>query len=297
MKKLYGVITAMITPFDKNDQVDTAAIKKHVEFLIKGGVNCLYPLGTTGEMYQMSVEERKRVAETVVNQNAGRLTAYIHAGAMAQSDTVALVRHARDIGADGVGVVSPSYFKVSDREMEEYYVAVAKSVPEDFPVYTYNIPQLSGNDIKPEVLERIVKRAPNVIGIKYSFADMNRTVHYTRVNNGNFSVVQGADTLMFASLMLGCDGIVSGCSSVFPELFSNVYKAYKAGKFDEAAAWQKKATFGAETIKAGSNMSYFKEGCKLRGLDMGHMRKPLLDITSEELAAFEKEFAKVLPLF
>ena len=297
MKKLFGVITAMITPFDRNDQVDTAAIKKHVEFLIKGGVNCLYPLGTTGEMYQMSVEERKRVAETVVNQNAGRLTAYIHAGAMAQLDTIALVRHARDIGADGVGVVSPSYFKVSDREMEEYYVAVAKSVPEDFPVYTYNIPQLSGNDIKPEVLERIVKRAPNIIGIKYSFADMNRTVHYTRVNGGNFSVVQGADTLMFASLMLGCDGIVSGCSSVFPELFSNVYKAYTAGKFDEAAAWQKKATFGAETIKAGSNMSYFKEGCKLRGLDMGHMRKPLLDITSEELAAFEKEFAKVLPMF
>ncbi len=297
MKKLRGVITAMVTPFDQNDRVDTAAIKKHVEFLIAGGVNCLYPLGTTGEMYLMSTEERKRVAETVVAQNGGRLTAYIHVGAMSQAETIELARHARDIGADGVGVVSPSYFKVSDREMEEFYVAVAKSVPEDFPVYTYNIPQLSGNDIKTDVVERIVKRAPNVIGIKYSFADMNRTVHYTRVNGYDFSVVQGADTLMFAALMLGCDGIVSGCSSVFPELFSNVYKAYTAGKYDEAAAWQKKATFGAETIKAGSNMSYFKEGLKLRGIDMGHMRKPLLDITAEELAVFSEEFKKCLTLF
>ncbi len=297
MKKLHGVITAMVTPFDKNDRVDTAAIKRHVDFLIEGGVNCLYPLGTTGEMYLMSVEERKLVAETVVSRNQKRRTAYIHVGAMSQADTIALARHAHEIGADGVGVVSPSYFKVNDREMEEYYVAVAKSLPEDFPVYTYNIPQLSGNDLKPEVVERIVKRAPNVIGIKYSLADMNRTVHYTRINNNNFSVVQGADTLMFAALMLGCDGIVSGCSSVFPELFSNVYKAYTAGKFDEAAAWQKKATFGAETIKCGSNMSYFKEGLKIRGLDMGHMRKPLLDIPADELAVFSEEFKKCLTLY
>ncbi|RCX08667.1 4-hydroxy-tetrahydrodipicolinate synthase [Anaerobacterium chartisolvens] len=296
MKKLHGVITAMLTPFDNNDKVDTAAIKKHVDFLVEGGVNCLYPLGTTGEMYLMTVEERKLVAETVVRQNNKRLTAFIHAGAMSQADTIALAKHAYEIGADGIGVVTPSYFKVNDREMEEYYVAVAKSVPEDFPVYTYNIPQLSGNDLKPEVVEKIVRRAPNVIGIKYSYPDMNRTVHYTRINNNNFSVVQGADTLMFASLMIGCDGIVSGCSSVFPEFFANVYRAYTAGDYEEAARLQKIATRGAETIKCGSNMSYFKEGLKMRGIDMGHMRKPLLDIGSDELAAFSEEFGKCMEL-
>lgn len=296
MKKLYGVITAMVTPFDKDDKVDTTAIKKHVDFLIDGGVSCLYPLGTTGEMDLMTVEERKLVAETVIAHNNKRLTAYIHVGAMSQKDTIALAKHAHEIGADGVGVVTPAYFKVNDREMEEYYVAVARSVPEDFPVYTYNIPQLSGNDLNPEVIQKIVKRAPNVIGIKYSYPDMNRTVHYTRINNNNFSVVQGADTLMFASLMIGCDGIVSGCSSVFPELFANVYKAYIAGNYEEAARLQKIATFGAETIKCGSNMSYFKEGLKMRGIDMGHMRKPLLDITPDELAAFSEEFRKCMDL-
>lgn len=296
MKKLYGVITAMVTPFDKENRVDTEAIKKHVDFLIDGGVNCLYPLGTTGEMYLMSTEERKLVAETVVAQNNKRVTTYIHVGAMTQADTEVLARHAYDIGADGVGVVTPSYFKLNDRELEEFYVAVAKSVPEDFPVYTYNIPQLSGNDLKPEVVEKIVKRAPNVIGIKYSYPDMNRTVHYTRINNGNFSVVQGADTLMFPALLLGCEGIVSGCSSVFPELFANVYKAYLEGNYEEAAKQQKIATFGAEAIKCGANMSYFKEGLKIRGIDMGHMRKPLLDITPEELEDFTKEFKKCLEL-
>lgn len=296
MKKLYGVITAMVTPFDKNDKVDTNAIRKHVDFLIDGGVNCLYPLGTTGEMHLMTVEERKLVAETVVSQNNKRIIAYVHVGAMNQADTIELAKHAYSIGADGIGVVTPSYFKVTDRELEEFYVAVAKSVPEDFPVYTYNIPQLSSNDLKPEVVENIVKRASNVIGIKYSWADMNRTVHYGRINNNNFSVVQGADTLMFASLMLGCDGIVSGCSSVFPEAFSRVYKAYTEGNYEEAARLQKLATYAAETIKCGSNMSYFKEGLKIRGIDMGTMRKPLLDISEEELKVFTTEFNKCLEI-
>jgi 4-hydroxy-tetrahydrodipicolinate synthase len=296
MKKLYGVITAMVTPFDVNGKVDTNAIRKHVDFLIEGGVDCLYPLGTTGEMHLMSVEERKLVAETVISQNNKRLTAYVHVGALSQADTIELAKHAYDIGADGIGVVTPAYFKMTDREMEEFYVAVAGSVPADFPVYAYNIPQLSGNDLKPEVLERAVKRASNIIGIKYSLPDMNRTVHYGRINNNNFSVVQGADTLMSASLLLGCDGIVSGCSSVFPEIFSRVYKAYAKGEYEEAAKLQKLATYAAETIKAGSNMSYFKEGLKLRGIDMGSMRKPLLDIQGEELEAFKIEFKKCLEI-
>lgn len=297
MKKLYGVITAMVTPFDLTDNVNITAIKNHVDFLIKGGVNCLYPLGTTGEMYLMTTKERKLIAETVVERNNKKLTVYIHTGAMSQSETIALTKHAYEIGADGVGIISPAYFKVSDREMEEYYVAIAKSVPEDFPVYTYNIPQLSCNDIKPEVVERIVKKAPNVIGIKYSYPDMNRTVHYTRINNNQFSVVHGADTLMLAALMLGCDGIVSGCSSVFPELFANVYKAYLAGNYAEAARLQKIATFGAETLKCGLNMSYFKEGLKIRGINMGHMRKPLLDLSTDELTLFSEEFKKCMELF
>lgn len=296
MKKLYGVITAMVTPFDKSGKVDANAIRKHVDFLIDGGVNCLYPLGTTGEMHLMTVEERKLVAETLISQNNKRITAYIHVGAMSESDTIELAKHAYEIGADGIGVVTPAYFKATDREMEEYYVSVAHSVPEDFPLYVYNIPQLSGNDLKPEVVERIVKRASNVIGIKYSLPDMNRTVHYGRINNNNFSVVQGADTLMFASLMLGCDGIVSGCSSVFPEIFSRVYKAYTEGKYDQAAQLQKLATYAAETIRCGANMSYFKEGLKIRGIDMGTMRKPLLDITQDELEKFTKEFNKCLEI-
>lgn len=282
MKKLYGVTVAMITPMDENGRIMEESIRKHVDFLIDKGVNCLYPLGTTGEMYLLTVEERKKVAETVVDQAKGRVTVFVHVGAMRQSDTIELAQHASSIGADGIGVVTPSFFTVRDNELEEYYVSVAKSVPSDFPVYLYNIPQCSTNDLKPEVAERIVKRAPNVIGIKYSFADMLRTAEYLRVNNGNFSVLQGADRLLHEALAMGCDGTVSGNSSVYPEPFVGVYKAFKEGNVEEARKQEKIAQEVSEILKNGSNMAYYKAALKLRGIDAGHMRKPLLDLTEEQ---------------
>lgn len=294
MKKLYGVTVAMITPLDGNDRIIEQSIRKHVDFLINKGVNCLYPLGTTGEMYLLSVEERKKVAETVVDQANGRVTVYIHVGAMRQKDTIELAKHASEIGADGVGAVTPSFFSVRDNEMEEYYVSVANSVPEEFPVYLYNIPQCSTNDLKTEVIERILKRTRNVVGIKYSLADMIRTGEYLKINKGNFSVLQGTDRLFYESLSMGCDGTVSGNSSVYPEAFVGVYKAFMEDNMEEARKQQRIATEVSEILKNGSNMAYFKAALKMRGIDVGHMRKPLLDLTSEQLSDLEEKFQKYL---
>lgn len=282
MKKLYGVTTAMVTPFDANDQVDVKALKEHTNFLIEKGVNCLYPNGSTGEMYLLSVEERKLVAETVVKEAAGRVTVFIHVGAMTLKDTIELAKHACEIGADGIGAVTPSYFSVTDREMEEYYIAISKSLPDDFPVYLYCIPQCAGNDLKPAVVQRIADKCKNVVGLKYSFADFLRVKDYLNTNNGNFSVMVGTDRLFSAALIMGCDGTVSGVSSVYPEPFVNVYKAYGEKNEEAVRKNQKLGNEIAEILKSGANMAYFKTGLEFRGMTGGHMRKPLLDLNKEE---------------
>lgn len=199
MKKLYGVITAMTTPFTADNKVDVAALEEQTEFLIQKGVQCLYPCGTTGEMYLMSAEERELVAETVVKKAAGRVPVFIHAGAMTVEETIRLARHAHKIGADGVGVVTPSYFTVNERAMVEYYKTVCSALPEDFSVYVYVIPQLAHNDIPAAVMEEIAAACKNVVGVKYSFADMRRINDYIQVRDGNFSVVPGADDLFLPS--------------------------------------------------------------------------------------------------
>ncbi len=294
MKKLYGITVAMVTPMDENEEIMVESIKKHVDFLIEKGVHCLYPLGTTGEMYLLTVEERKKIAETIVAQAAGRVTVYIHCGAMRAKDTIELAKHAHAIGADGIGVVTPSFFMVNDREMEEYYVSVANSLPEDFPIYLYSIPQRSGNDLKPEVIERILKRTSNVVGMKYSWADLPRTREYLKLNNWNFSVLHGADSLLNSMLAMGCDGCVSGISSVYPEIFVAVYDAFKRGDIEEARVLQNKAAEITDVLRGGANMAYFKAGLKMRGIDAGHMRRPLLDLSEEQLAEFQGQFAKYL---
>jgi 4-hydroxy-tetrahydrodipicolinate synthase len=289
MKKLFGVTVAMITPFDGNGRIMESTVRRHIDFLIDKGVDCLYPLGTTGEMYLLTVAERKRLAEIVVQHTAGRVTVFIHVGAMAQNDTIELAKHASQIGADGIGVVTPSFFTARDREMEEYFVAVARSVPTDFPMYVYNIPQCSTNDLKAEVIERVVKRASNVIGVKYSSPNLVRAAEYKRINNGNFSVLIGEDRLFHEILTMGGDGVVSGNSSVYPEPLVALYKAFREGNIAEVRKQEAIATEVYNILKNGTNMAYFKAGLKMRGIDAGYMRQPLLDLTEADVVELQSK--------
>lgn len=297
MKKMYGVITAMTTPFLPNGEVDIPSLEAMTEFQIQSGVNCLYPCGTTGEMVLMTPEQREAVAECVVRKAAGRAIVFIHVGAIRQEETIRLARHAHQIGADGIGVVTPSFFGLTEREMVEYYCTVANSIPQDFPMYLYNIPQCSSNDLSVAACKEVAERCPNVIGVKYSFCDMHRTLDYLSVRDGDFSVLVGFDRLLLPALEMGCGGVVSGCASVFPEPLVEIYRAWCAG--DKEAA--KKAVWTCNDIvlklKAGSRMSIFKDVQKLRGLPGGYPKAPILPVTEEEHAALEKLFAPYIEQF
>lgn len=292
MKKMYGVITAMTTPLTADNKVDTQAIEQHVEFLIEKGVNCIYPCGTTGEMMNLSLEERELIAETVVNAVKGRIIVYIHVGAQTTEQTIHLAQHAEKIGADGIGVVTPPFFGLKDKAMVQYYKDVASSVSPDFPIYVYVIPQCAANDITAPVMQQIADACPNVIGVKYSWADCIRMKDYLNIRDGNFSVLFGPDRLFLPALSMGCDGTVSGCSGPMPEHFVAIYKAWMEGDTEKAKQEQKIANEICEIMKSGADMGIFKAILNFRGLTGGHMRKPLLDLDEQELEALK---AQIMP--
>ncbi len=294
LKTMYGVITAMTTPFLKNGEVDFEALEEETEFLIEKGVNCLYPCGTTGEMLLMTPEQREAVAECVVKKAAGRVIVFIHVGAVREEETIRLAKHAHSIGADGIGVVTPSFFGMTDKELEEFYVRVSQSIPSDFPMYLYNIPQCSSNDIKADVAARIADRCENVVGIKYSFCDMNRTVEYLQIRGGHFSVLVGFDKLLLPCLTLGCGGTVSGVSSVFPEPFVECYNAYINGDLKRAEEIFPKMNDIVVKLKAGAHMGIFKAAQRLRGLKGGYVHAPIMDISDEEAEKLRKDLAPYL---
>lgn len=295
MKKMYGVITAMTTPLTEDGQIDTKAIEKQVEFLIGKGVNCLYPCGTTGEMLNLSLEERELIAETVVKAARGRVIVFIHVGAQTTAQTIRLAQHAERIGADGIGVVTPAFFGLKDKAMLQYYKDISASVSPDFPIYVYVIPQCAANDISAPLMAQIADACPNVIGVKYSWADCLRLKDYLNIRNGNFSVLFGPDRLFLPALAMGADGTVSGVSGPMPEHFVEVYRAWKAGDMEKARREQKIANEICEILHSGADMGIFKAVLDFRGLTGGHMRKPLLDLDEQERAELKAKISAYIP--
>lgn len=297
MKKMAGVITPIVTPFTKSDTIDFQALYSLVEYLIANKINGIYANGSTGEMTRMSIDERKAVAEAVTKQAAHRTGVYIQVGAANTALTIELARHAYSIGADGIGVLTPQYMGVTDAEMVDYFVEVANSVPDNFPVYLYNIPQCSANDITPSVIERIISQCCNVVGIKYSYSDIERFRQYLLCGNASFDVISGPDRMMLPALAMGCCGVIAGCSQCDPVPFINCYQSFMAGNLSEAREFSRQLNELCDIVKAGSNISYTKASLESEGLPRIYPRKPSKPLSDaertvllNELNAYRKKY-------
>ena len=291
MKRLSGVVTPTVTPFLDNEDIDVGALRTLTSRLIGQGVGGLFPCGTTGEGHLLSMEERKLVAETVVREAAGRVPVYIQSGAMSLKDSIELSQHAVDCGADGVGVVTPSYYALSRSAIEDYYAAIAGALPKDFPIYLYSIPENALNDITPAAAASLADRCENIIGIKYSGDDFVQLEAYTEIRGGTFSVFSGNDRTFAAVMAAGCDGTVSGLSNIFTELIVSVYAAFKDGDTDLAMQLQKKVYRNSLCLFDAYFLASLKAGIGLTGIEVGKPRKPLPELTREESRHLKKAFS------
>lgn len=282
MKKLYGVVVPLVTPFDRTGRVDTGVLRAHVDDLIGAGVHCLYPCGTTGEMFKLTTDERKRIDRTVIEAAAGRAVVFAQVGAISTAETIELALHARDAGADGIGVVTPAFFGLSERALEEHFCAVAAAVPE-LPVYLYAIPQCAVNDITPALAARVAERSPNVVGIKYSYPNMPRILEMLEIRDHRFSVLCGQDTLLYSLLTAGGDGTVSGAANLLPEMYVAVYEAFRRGDLPLALRLQRKANRLGAIVNGANNIGKYKAALpRLRGIDAGPLRAPGENLSPEE---------------
>lgn len=264
MRLLYGVTVPLVTPLTKERTLDISSLEHLTDFLIEKGIHCLYPGGTTGEMMLMGMEDRKVLAETVVRQTAGRAVVYIQAGAVNQADTITLAKHAVDIGADGIGVVTPVFYKLSDRELVSYYQSVCRSVPSDFPVYLYAIPQCAVNDITPALAEELAETCPNIAGIKYSYPNMSRIQEFMTIRSGSFSVLCGPDELFCATVLTGGAGTVSGNAQVIPEHYVAIWNALERGDIPTAVYLQRKTNQLNQILSNDHNIARYKAALKYR---------------------------------
>lgn len=233
---LDGIMPAMVTPFDERGEVDQRATEAVVERCIAAGVDGLSILGSTGEFPHLSIEERRRFAERVVEIVAGRVKVVVGVGSASTNEAASLAAHAENAGADATLCVSPFYLKVGEKALLSHFSTVAGATR--LPMMVYNFPLLTGIDLSPRLVARLASDTENIVGIKDTVTEHSHTLDVlgeVKPARPDFSVVVGFEEQILPNLIAGGDGAISGLANVAPELFVGLVRAFREGDLQKAA--------------------------------------------------------------
>jgi len=268
-----GVVAAAVTPL-RGGMFDASAVAPYIDFLLRGGVDSLMVLGTTGECMLFSPSERREIA-AAFRESCGRELA-VHAGAQTTADTVALSSHAAEIGADAVSVIAPPYFALDEDELLEHFAAAAEACAPT-PFWVYEFAARSGYAIPLTVIERLRERAPNFFGMKVSDSPWEKVEPYFLAG---LDIFIGAEALLDRGLAAGAAGAVSGLASCFPEAVAPIYWV---GDRTEGA--QERATALRASLQRFPFHAAAKTVLGLRGVPVTpDVRPPLRGLTDGERA-------------
>ena len=280
MAEFKGVFPAIVTPMTSDGGLNEAAYREVMEFNIRGGVHGLWIAGGTGESVLLTDDENMRLAEISADQGQGRVTNIMHVGAASTARAAKLAEHAARAGVDAVCAVPPFYYQTTDEAIAEHYRVIAAAA--DLPLFVYNIPQSTGVEITPELMQRIQDHVPQLTGVKHSSLNFD----YTRSFAGmGLSVLVGQGRLMVAALTIGASGCVDGPPCVAPEPWVDIWNAYADGDLELARAAQDRAVEISRIVGRYAYHSSLKAVLSERlGIDCGSARPPLPQLTPEQRA-------------
>ncbi len=294
MARFEGIIPPMLTPFKENGSLDLQKLRDLVDYLIKGGVHGLFPSASSGEFSTMTIEERKKVIETVIDHNDGRLKVVPGTGSSSLKEVIELSGFVKDKGGDGVIIVTPYYLKPDQQGLIDFYGEVAESI--DLPIILYELPGATGVKFEADTVAELADKHDNIVGLKDSSGDFELVMSILDKTDRNFNLLQGIDSLLLPSLMMGCTGGVPGSSNIRPEFAVKVYELYKEDKLKEARQVQKEllSPLSRFSKNAGVFPAGYKASAKEIGMDIGKPRKPIRDLTISEYDELSDKLRKLM---
>ena len=275
-----GIVVPVVTPIDSSEQVDRGALLALLEFLIEHGVHGIMPLGSQGEFFALSSEEKHAVIDLVVSHVNGRVPVIVHIGEIATGACIALSKHARTCGADAISVITPFYIKPNQQELYYHYKEIAEAV--SLPVFAYNNPRRTDVNLSPETVARLASDIPNFVGIKDSSSDLTQMAEYVGRCPEGFRIFVGHDCLIYDGLMCGAVGAIAASANVVPDLVVSIYAAVKTGQYQRAKELQRKLAPLREAFSLGSFPVVIKDAMEIIGLPAGSTRRPIRSLAGEE---------------
>ena len=289
MPPFKGSITALITPFS-NGKVDEKAFQRLVAWQIGQGTHGLVPVGTTGESPTLTHDEHKRVIELCIEAAAGRVPVIAGTGSNSTSEAVALTRHAKDAGADGVLVVTPYYNKPTQEGLYLHYKAINDAA--DIPIIIYNIPGRSVVDMSIETMARLFK-LPNIAGLKDATANLARVSQQRAAMGTEFVQLSGEDATALGFMAHGGQGCISVTANIAPALCSEFQLACLGGNFKRALEIQDRLMPLHDALFVESNPGPVKYAAEKLGLCSSETRLPLAPLSPASKAKVDAALAKV----
>lgn len=289
--EIKGIIPPILTPMN-NDQEQTVnhqELRNQVERLLRGGVHGLFPFGTNGEGYILSLKEKEAVLETVIDQVKGRVPVYAGTGCISTADTVRMSKRAEELGADVLSIITPSFALASQKELYDHYVEVAKHV--NIPIVLYNIPMRTGNKLLPETVEKLARDVDVIMGAKDSSGDRENLKAYidrTRDLEKPFSVLAGNDGNILYCLENGGTGGIAGRANLWPATVASIYDHFVAGDLDKAREAQEAIAKIQPVFKFGNPNTIIKKAVSLMGYPVGDCRRPFSYLCDEGLEALKQ---------
>lgn len=291
-----GNIAPIPTVFDGNGEPDLPMIERLADWYVSAGVHGFFVLGSQGQGPACRIDQRKAVAQAIVTRVDGRVPVIIQVGSIDPYSCAELAAHAKEIGADGIGVVGPYYYSDHNEwELIEYHRIIDAAA--DLPMLLYNNPQYSGYPCPPALMAKIREAVPNVFGAKLAKGDISQAGTYLRVLSRDFSVFVPIN-MMLPGMLVGVRGsIASGVPVTVPEIGVQLVEAMWNGNHDLAVKLQVLMLEYGERIaplKQYGRRTTF-EGLHIRGLDIKeYPRWPTKPMTAAHLKLFEESLTGLL---
>ena len=284
MKKLDGIFTALLTPFDENNRVNEKELEKLVKFNLEKGVTGFYVGGSTAEAFLLSTDERKLVFD-VVKSSAPDSTLIAHIGSINELEAAELGKHAKKLSYDLVSSVAPFYYKFTFNEIKNYYFRLAES--SELPMLVYHFPAFSGVNMQISEMSEFLSDS-KFAGIKYTSNDFFM-LEQCKTKFPQKTVYNGFDEMFLAGISMGADGGIGSTYNFMADKFVEILKLFKENRIDEAKQIQREANRIITILCKVGVMQAEKEVLNQLGFNFGHCRAPFGIPTDEEKELIRRE--------
>ena len=276
-----GVIPALVTPMTDDEALDREGLVKLIDGTIDSGVHGVFTVGTAGEFWALSFEEKQRIYEWTVEAAGGRVPAYVGTSANSTAEAIALSRAGQAAGADCLSILTPSFTTPTQEELFNHYAEIATSVT--LPILLYNLPARTGNALEVETVRRLAADYGNIVGIKDSSGDFSQALEYINGMPDGFRFVMGRDTLIASGFEQGAVAAIAATANVAPDVGAAIFDAHSEGDLPEARRHQIRLAPLRSLFTLGTHPAMLKAGADLVGFAGGPPRRPAKRLSQDQV--------------